>query len=978
MDMANPVQLTALLRFHLSELGAHNAHHEFEHLARHVARARIYSNILPATGPVSAGGDGGRDFETFQTYISPQTIVGSTFAQRSSQTRQAVFQCSLDKRIEKKIRSDLQAIVSVGHVDEIVYFCEANLPIARRLKLIAEANKAGVVLQIFDGTAIAEWLAEPDIFWIAQEFLHLPAEITPDVEPDNRYAAHRAVWKSRSPLPVSRADFVAIKSGLRRATFDPEARPDLAFWLERMEGFVVEDVPRDLVRDASYEIAVAHLRGRGDLTPQASRIADYFSDAEQHTGIGELTNAVTLLSYCFGAFWLGQYQAVEAEFHAARQKLAETLEAGLAEKIGPGRRAGLLYVRGLLEQTPRAPGVYPDHARAISDWNAMLDSARDAPLYPVEAFADFLVEVIKHRGDDDALLALAARADDLLAERLGSAAAGEKAIDRAFSLLDREETTAAIRELHKAKYKWFSGERLGGTLRVLLLLSEQYRMLGLAYAAKYHAMAAAFIARYEPRDDLGDLQSKALLELVDAEDFAGNSFAFLQLFPQLFAAHFQHDDRPLDPEQHPRLHANLGQLAALLGFLKRGNPAARAAIDELTADWPALVRDPIWFAADQSDGFWNQGSWTDAWAGLEKELLDRPFGDIGADRLVRWKALGINWTCAFANRYEMTSLAEQLICELQLAACSLAGRDLGLIPCDVTIEIVVVSDADGLEITAPTGADQSFRVTAPSTDRGPDEIADVVMVFATIIRACSTLEDTELMSRFDGTVLEPIFIGRPYAELFREFVPEDAFAQVLRSAVDTLDPDRPFDSKIGEFVTWFDGPGHSYDEERARGDAEHRYARVLSSLRFTLERLAHDPEVRPRLQKMHDKGMNDWEIISILSNIAMNARMELQSDLSLEAWRERGLQLLDQAETPETALDPVLFTEEQIELHSWIYLGAFLSSWQLPAPPCMNREGLERFLIARYRLRDIDVDHTDVFGWATSISKEDTMPSADA
>jgi len=50
------VQLAGIIRFHLGELAARN---EFEQLCRYLARARVYSNNLPATGPVGADGDQG-------------------------------------------------------------------------------------------------------------------------------------------------------------------------------------------------------------------------------------------------------------------------------------------------------------------------------------------------------------------------------------------------------------------------------------------------------------------------------------------------------------------------------------------------------------------------------------------------------------------------------------------------------------------------------------------------------------------------------------------------------------------------------------------------------------------------------------------------------------------------------------------------------------------------------------------------------
>ena len=64
--------LRSFIRFALFQMRARNDHHEFEHLCRALARQRITPNLLPATGPVGAGGDQGRDFETFLTYLRGQ------------------------------------------------------------------------------------------------------------------------------------------------------------------------------------------------------------------------------------------------------------------------------------------------------------------------------------------------------------------------------------------------------------------------------------------------------------------------------------------------------------------------------------------------------------------------------------------------------------------------------------------------------------------------------------------------------------------------------------------------------------------------------------------------------------------------------------------------------------------------------------------------------------------------------------------
>lgn len=960
----NPAKLSSLIRFHLSEMGARNAQHEFEHLARHVARARIASNILPATGPVGSGGDGGRDFESFKTRHASPAPPGNRFAALSSGARRLVFDCSLEKAIEAKIRADVRTHLARGDVDEIVYFCEANLPIAKRLKLIKWAKDGGLELQIFDGNAIAEWLAEPDIFWIAQEYLHLPSEVAPFAQLEEGYVDHRRKWQDRTPVPFSRAHFLEVKAGLRTATFDEAARPDLRFWLDKMAVFLTGPTQRALARDAMYEIAVGNLRGKGHMTPAAELVVDYFSDVTDHLGIGELTDAACLSTYGFGGFGLGQYDVDPHELFARRTTLVGIVEGCLAEPgIGPGRRSGLLRIRGDLEMTPSDPTVERDLERAFGFWNEMLDHAAEAPLFPIEEFSDFLTRILVQLGKNGGLLALASRADDLVEKRAGSAAAGEKAVDRAFGLLDRGDTTAAIRELHKAKTKWFLGEQLAGALRILLSLADQYGGLGLAYAAKYQALAAAFIARYEKPNRVGNLLPLAMLEVLDAEDVAGNSLGFMQLVPMMMATHLEHDPHPMDLAEHPRVQDNLNQLAALLGLLKRGSAVARECIDPLAAEWPPAIREPIWSGAESRAGFWNRGSWDSVWTDLEGAMLDRPFGDLGPTRRVRWSALGIDWRCDFANRYATTPGAEQLVAELQLAACAMADRDLGIVPCSVTIKLEFDESRDRLTFEIIDREACEIAVTLPTVDRNEDHCIDTIVLFTAIVHSCTVFLDEELMKSMDASIFEPVFVGRPYAEFYRDFVSEAAFAEDVRAEAGELDPDRHFRSRAGTRVRWFDGPGPTYEPGTAKLDISVRYERALTPVRFTLERLKADTVAMRPFRAIREKGAKDWEILSIVSNMAMNHRL-VERGVPEERMRDVMLQMANTPEAEEDALDPGIFSPETIKIHSDMYLAAFLDGRQLRAPPFLSFEGLERFLIARYRLRDDDAEHPDIFGWS--------------
>jgi hypothetical protein len=237
-----PVKLASVIRFHLGELSARNGHHEFESLCRHLARARIYRNILPATGPVSAGGDQGRDFETYSAGVAVSLF------DRNVSDGKTVFLCSLEKKIERKIKADVDSTMHGGKIDEVFYFCESNVPVGRRHALQSWTTKThGVYLEIFDGTAIAELLTDRDVFWIAQEFLHIPAEIVPATADQNDwYGKLLERWLGRAPLSASAADFTEIKFGLRRATRHEDAKPDLLRWITLMERFIEPASPRHL------------------------------------------------------------------------------------------------------------------------------------------------------------------------------------------------------------------------------------------------------------------------------------------------------------------------------------------------------------------------------------------------------------------------------------------------------------------------------------------------------------------------------------------------------------------------------------------------------------------------------------------------------------------------------------------------------------------------------------------------------------
>jgi hypothetical protein len=221
-----------MIRLALGTLAADNAHHQFEHLSRHLAKRRIASNILPATGPVSAGGDQGRDFETFRTYLAEKLPFAIGFVALAS-SDVVVFACTIQKdKLRGKFEDDIKSICTQGtHVDRIYIFATASVTTALRHDLQEWAQEHRVAVEIVDEAALAEWLAEPDLYWIAQEYL---------------------------------------------------PRADLTGWLTLMTRLAERTPYPDARLRAIYEIAAARVQGAAELRP-ADPLIRRFIDEVQRT-----------------------------------------------------------------------------------------------------------------------------------------------------------------------------------------------------------------------------------------------------------------------------------------------------------------------------------------------------------------------------------------------------------------------------------------------------------------------------------------------------------------------------------------------------------------------------------------------------------------------------------------------------------------------------------------------------------------------
>ena len=539
--MANRAEIAVQVRFALAQIPVENAQYQFEHLCRYLTQQFICSNVLPATGPVSAGGDQGRDFETFRSYLARELGPHGAFLGLVSEGTIAFVCTTQAEGVVAKIKSDIGTACSSGHpVHEVHAFTLNPVRVDQRHSLEGEVYEAhGVRLWLHDAESISERLAEPEGFWIAEQYLALPAELRPDAPPDDgdlpaAYLERRGLWREQRVEDATLAVFLDLKAGQRESVYSEAARYDLPFWLGLMRQLLAHpDLSTDTRQRARYELIVATLRGTGDMRLVDDVARTYLDDSLTETEPARFDDASTLLMYASGAALRGVTTIRSDDLDRWSSALAQRIEE-LAPSETPHRRAALLSALGFLglhpvlseddlpepgsspaeiDTPPWAPlgspltreYEYRDPVRALSAFAELMDRLGEAPLFPLHTLAlivQFHMPLWSTQAEWHELLE---RIDNETAARGGKSIVAERARDRAMALMADDQVLLALEELHRAQVEWWSGDTLRGSVLAALTIAQLYRELRLYAAAKAYALAAAVTAANDSDGGLVDL-----------------------------------------------------------------------------------------------------------------------------------------------------------------------------------------------------------------------------------------------------------------------------------------------------------------------------------------------------------------------------------------------------------------------------------------------------------------------------------------
>lgn len=977
MKTANVEQLASYIRFQLDQLSARNAHHDFENLCRHLARLRICSNIIPATGPVSGGGDQGRDFETFRTYLGSSPIANSTFLGMISQ-KPIAFACSLQKRgLNNKIKSDVTTILGVGlPVEAIHYFCASDVRVSRRHSLQLWAKQEySISLEIYDGQAISELLCDHEIFWIAERFLGIPNDVYPRVEEEGSwYSQSFQSWKERGRPDLSYADFHELKSAIRHATFSTEQKPDIPFWIDLLEQFIDDRSLPQLKRKASYEVAVASLRGLGIMYGQEDRLREYFDMIPNLEDPTDLEDAVVLLQYCVVASLENNVQLNTEELTSWRNQLIHKVEERLQSAKTPGTKCPLLDIRGFLALCidPIQPRHVPSLKDAFRWWTQLIHIVQDAPLFPLERFADRLTDFIRLFEEDAEFSKITQEVDLLLSQRYGNFIAGEKCRDRAMAFHDKGKTLRAIGELHQTKVKWYAEEALHGSLLSMLMISQWYLELGLSFAAKYYSLAAAFIALHADNANVKSLLPRALFKAASCDYYQGSWRGYLELTDIALKTHSYFSDDAGNLAIHEELQNMLFHTRILMSVTERLAPDLLEPIRDTVKKWKA--EDWLEELSSAVDETWGDMSIPKLWLTIEEQLGGRPFGDLGPLRKVSWSELGITWAVEWSNDYETTLASEQFIAILQILLADLATVELCLPKTEVWINISAEDLSDTRVEPIPSNTGGRWKVILPtlSKQNDKDKLEHLQITVFSVVSSILANESLLSSSRFYA-VLEDcfkngismkVFVAKPYEILLKEFVGKDIFESFSRAKKSVPEANREFVVKGNEELEWRGGPGPGYSKKQADEYLANRYSRLMVPIEHTLRRLREDIGFRMVVERLRADGWLDWHILHAIFSIVVNYRVSRHPEAcNLDIYNRLFQETMNAPETESSPPVPLgEFTEEALRQHQKLNMVASLKTWGLESHKSTpDLDAIEHFLRSRYNYWTDDIDHSDPF-----------------
>ena len=894
-------EATAFIRFQLEQLRSKNAFHEFEHICRQYARVRIDRSVVPATGPVSAGGDQGRDFESLLWFDGT-----------GQDGRRNVFACTTQQDgLWEKLQTDLHAISTGSAIRAVYFFTAVDVTVGTRHKWQEWAStNLQLQVDVIDGQALSEHLADADLVWIAEEYLGVGKEHLPAAATQGRsYGELVTTWAQPGKVVTSLEDYFSVRYGVRTTTRPhSEHTNDAEVWLGCMRRYI-DSIPAShpLWFSAVYEYIVGFFFVHRHISGLDSLVDQYLERIPRDGKEGDpadLLDFLTVLNCTIGADLTGKTPLTPEKIRAWRALISSACEMALERETRPSRRCGLLNVSALLCLSDSTMDEADRHSGALRAWREIVDIVDDARFFNVYALAQALSDVaVMFKGQKefhDITVALGTK----VATRIGGAVAAELCCDRAQRYYEAGQVGNAVRELHRAKAEWFAGESLHECLQTFEQIARLYMELGLHLAALYYVQAGLVLACESKNVNFTAQVCSFVYLLTDCRYALGQSYEYVQSAE--LALSLIGDSSTIEH--------TLARYLGTVAFIERVEPRLGKAIKlgwkshPLGASFRANDPNAATMAAEVMEG--------------GEAIPCGLFTDAGRERSVHWTAYDAEWRIRCTNRREDVAAAEALGAMLQIMLADMFDKDPWCLPGPITIDVAV--EGNGHEVDVESCRDGARVVLGRSWWNG-DSTA-MSLAFSKLVAAVFLKLDLQalLQPALEDGLVGKLFVGAPYPLLRESALLARPTRWVRSRRLWGARVDPQFESHEELTLGSRRVAGHSGDEWDLAVGA--RYERWIAKLGPALRSLRDVPGVMDAVRTWRQQGVPEWHIVGALGSILVTRLFVKTHGVVPSKNRQDLVAFFESLASADIDTENLSIDAEEFEGAMVAYLPAFLAS----------------------------------------------------
>lgn len=865
--MSNRQNLQNAIRLSIQGMVANNEDHSFEKMCYEYSYKYICHNVVMPTG--GGNGDKGRDFYTIPIY------------KNGIKTEDIAFQCSLNKDIKNKIKSDISTLnKNFPKIKKCYFFAGVDLAESHQYNLIKYAKDTlDIELEIIDLNKFAQLLCNIENFTIVENFLHVPSSFYPQPEEENWYTKLKKKYQDCSI--VSHSDFREVVACIRETTNKTSLKVDTKFWINKILNLIENTNDFFLKSRSLYEIAHSYLRGLYDLESFKQIFIEYVRSFQDTENLILLEDAVCILNYAIGTLpqEITYPDKIISNFNNKISNIIEKMLLG-ANDVNRGRLLFLEILLTMKNIVLKEKGFTLDFfAKKVE--NLIMELEKN-PFFSAtkvdETLKIFLQNSIRENFGITKQQAenFQDRIDCLISQQEGNGILGERIRDRMVNYVKNNDYLSAIKEGHKLKKAWAQHDSYYGCALSLAILAFCYEKIGLYYASKYYYLISIRMCIHSDNPNLFSKAMPFIYSLTKLDYLLGNWNSFFKLLNIYFTIYYftERKEFALNDEESQELIFYSCIIKKTASFENEYDKYVNNVIKNLNCDDDLKRSILVDFQQENPyhtlDKLWNE---------IKNNIKNRPFTDINLDNTICFNTSGIEWVFTFKNVNKTRILAEEFISIIQILLLEMYNLDIMHLQTKIVINIQE-KDSDTFVLEEIANNDHfEYKLFIPNFDRKieiDNFTTQILSCCFTIIEKCSLLEQSALYeileNLFKNHLTEKLTFFSSYRNSYINLYELKDEENILIEKFNSKEKYKIDLQDIEIFI--YDKLSTTYDEEDAKNTLRKRYTNSMEFLEPTLKILRSNINFVKIISEYKQLGYLDWELMMALSNILMDYKVK--------------------------------------------------------------------------------------------------------